>query len=261
MKAIRLSLGVAAAALALVAASVTASGGAADCSRLVVTGHPHYAPVSFASGNTLEGGAIALVKRLAQDAGVPVTVLDAGSWDAAQKAAADGKADVIVGIYRTPEREKSLSYVKPAMAQDPSSVIVPAGGKLDYKSWSSLVGKKGLVSEGESYGPKFDAYMVSKLTVEKVKGFPALFAALSSGGGDYGLIGYYAALTGAPKDKVKIAVKSFASEPMYIAFSKNSACRSLEPAFRKGLRAAVKDGTVDRLWKIGLADFEQAQAK
>lgn len=261
MKANNVILGVAAAALLLVAATTTASAGTTGCSRLVVTGHPHYAPVSFAADNTLEGGAIALVRRLAQDVGVPVTVLDAGSWDAAQKATADGKADVIVGIYKTLEREKTLSFLKPAMAQDPSSVIMPADGKLDYKSWSSLIGKKGLVSEGESYGVKFDDFMARKLMIEKVKGFPALFGALVSGGGEYGLIGYYAALTGAPKDKVKIAVKSFTSEPMYIAFGKTSACRSLEPAFRKGLRAAVKDGTVDRLWKIGLADFEQAASK
>lgn len=261
MKAIKLGLGVAAASLFLAAASATAMGGTTECSRIVVTGHPHYAPVSFADGDTLEGGAIALVKRIAQDNGVPVTVLNAGSWDEAQKATADGKADVIVGIYMTPEREKSLSYVKPAMAQDPSSVLIPADGKLEYKSWSSLAGKKGLVSEGESYGVKFDDYMAKKLTVEKVKGFPALFTALTSGGADYGLIGYYAAITGMPKDKVKFAAKSFVSQPMYIAFGKNSACRSLEPAFRKGVRAAVKDGTVDRLWKIGLADFAQVKGQ
>lgn len=249
-------LGAIVASLFIATAATAASAGTKDCSRIVVTGHPHYAPVSFATGNTLEGGAIALVRRIAQDAGVPVTVLNAGSWEAAQKAAADGTADVIVGIYRTPEREKSLSYIRPAMASDPSSVIVPAAGKLDYKSWSSLVGKKGLVSEGESYGTKFDGYMAKNLTIDKVKGFPALFTALAAGGADYGLIGYYAAVTGAPKDKIKIAAKSFVSEPMYIAFGRNSACRSLEPAFRKGVRQAIKNGTVDRLWKIGLADYE-----
>ena len=261
MRAVKLGLGVAASSLILVAVTVTALGGTADCSRIVVTGHPQYAPVSFASGNTLEGGAITLVRRIAQDNGMPVTVLNAGSWDAAQKATADGTADVIVGIYLTPEREKGFSYVRPAMADDPSSVIVSREGKLNYTAWSSLVGKKGLVSEGESYGVKFDDFMASRLTVEKVKDFPALFAALVSGTGDYGLIGYYAAITGAPKDKVKIAVKSFTSEPMYIAFGKNSACRSLEPAFRKGIRAAVKDGTVNRLWEIGLADCEQTMGQ
>ena len=259
MKAFKSGVRVAVAALLLAAAAATASAGTKDCSRIVVTGHPNYAPVSFATGSSLEGGAIALVRRLAQDAGVPVTVLNAGSWEAAQAATADGTADVIVGIYKTPEREKMLDYVTPAMAEDPSSVIIRSDAKLAYKKWSSLVGKKGLVSEGESYGPRFDAFMAEQLTVEKVKGFPALFAGLESGAGDYGLIGYYAALTGAPKDKVKIAVKSFVSEPMYIAFGRKSACRNLEPAFRRGMKAAVRDGTVDKLWKIGLSDFEQAK--
>ena len=259
MKVFNSGIRIAVAALSLAAAVTATSAGTKDCDRVVVTGHPNYAPVSFAVGSSLDGGAIALVRRLAQDAGIPVTVLNAGSWEAAQAATADGTADIIVGIYRTPEREKTLQYVLPAMADDPSSVITRPDVNLAYKKWSSLVGKKGLVSDGESYGPKFDAFMAKRLTVEKVKGFPALFAALESGAGDYGLIGYYAALTGAPKDKVKIAVKSFVSEPMYIAFGRKSACRNLEPAFRRGMKAAVRDGTVDRLWKIGLSDFEQAK--
>lgn len=257
MKSIRLSL----AALLIGVVSGSAWGGTSDCSRIVVTGHPHYAPVSFESGHSLEGGAIALVRRLGQDAGIPVTVMNAGSWEAAQKAAADGTADIVVGIYRTPEREKSLSFVVPAIAADPSSVITKPDVKLDYKSWSSLVGKKGLVSEGESYGPKFDRFMAKSLTVEKVPGFPALFTALEDGKGEYGLIGYYAALTGAPKDKVKIAVKNFVSEPMYIAFGRNSACRSLAPVFGREIRRYVKNGTMKRLWKIGLSDYELSKSK
>lgn len=248
-------------ALLLAAAAGTASAGTKDCNRIVVTGHPDYAPVSFAAGPALEGGAIALVRRIAQDAGVPVTVLNAGSWEAAQKAAADGTADVIVGIYKTSEREKTLHYVLPAMADDPSSVVTRTDTALGYKGWASLVGKKGLVSDGESYGSKFDTYMAERLTVQKVKGFPALLTALESGAAEYGLIGYYAALTGAPKDKVKIAVKSFVSQPMYIAFGKNSACRSLEPAFRKGVKAAIRNGMIDKLWKIGLSDFEQVKGQ
>lgn len=255
MKTFYSGLGALAGALCLAVACVTAPASAADCSRLVVTGHPHYAPVSFADGNTLQGGAIELVRRMAQDAGVAVTVLNAGTWEDAQKATEEGKADVIVGIYKTPEREKNLAYVSPSIADDPSSIIVKSDAQLAYKSWSSLIGKKGLVSDGESYGQKFDDFMASKLTVQKVQGFPEMFKALVAGAGDYGLIGYYAAITGAPKDTVKIAVKDFVSEPMYIAFGKNSACRSLEPAFRKGIRHYVKNGTIDRLWKIGLSDY------
>lgn len=261
MNAIKVALGLASASLLLVATTMTASGGTADCNRIVVTGHPHYAPVSVQVGDTLEGGAISLVRRLAEDAGVPVTVLNAGSWEAAQKATADGTADIIVGIYKTPERERVLAYVSPAIADDPSSIVAKAGTHLNYKSWSSLVGKKGLVSEGESYGTKFDRFMERKLTVEKVKGFPALFDSLVAGKGDYGLIGYYAAMTGAPKGEVKIVVKSFASEPMYIAFGKKSACRNLEAAFSKGIRGYVRNGTVERLWKISLSDYEMSKGE
>lgn len=244
-------IGIAAAGFAI--ASQAAVG--AECQRLVVTGHPSYAPVSWAAGDSLQGGGIALARRLAEDAGVPVTIINAGSWDAAQQAVASGKADLIVGIYKTAAREKIFDYVKPEIAKDPSAVLVKAGGKLDYRSWDSLVGKKGLISDGESYGPKFDDFAKARLTIEKVAGFPAVFDKLQAGTADYGLMGYYPALTSAPKDKVSIAVESFATEPMYIAFGKTSPCRGLARAFGKGVKASTRDGTVERLWKIGLIDY------
>jgi polar amino acid transport system substrate-binding protein len=239
-------------------AAIPASAAETECKRLVVTGHPSYAPVAWAVGDTLQGGAIALVRRLAEDAGVPVKVVNAGSWEAAQANVGSGKADLIVGIYKTAQREKELAFVPRAIALDPSSVLVKAGSALPYKTWDSLIGKKGLISDGESYGPKFDAFSKAKLTLEPVRGFPALLDALQAGKADYALMGYYPALTTAPKDKVAIAVKSFAAEPMYVAFDKDSPCRGLASAFSRGIKRYEADGTIARLWKIGLADFEQA---
>jgi ABC-type amino acid transport substrate-binding protein len=108
---------------AIAAAFPLSAGGAAagqdTCAHLVVAGHPRYAPVSWAVGDTLQGGAIALVEKLAAAEGVSVSVLNAGSWDGAQQAVETGKADLIVGIYKTPAREGYLDFVPPACPTTP----------------------------------------------------------------------------------------------------------------------------------------------
>lgn len=245
---------VAAIAVALLLSAGTAAG-QDSCTQLVVTGHPSYAPVSWSVGDTLKGGAIALVEKLAAAAGVPVSVLNAGSWDGAQKAVESGRADLIVGIYKTPARERYLDYVSPRMSDDASSVIVRQNAGFPYKDWQSLAGKKGLMSTGESYGAQFDAFRQQHLTIAEVDGFAAVLEELSEGRGDYALMGYYPAIILTPGDALTILEKSFASEPMYIAFGRSSPCKSLAAAFGKGLEALRSDGTVEQLLQAGMKDY------
>ena len=248
---------VAAIAVALLLSAGTAAG-EERCTQLVVTGHPSYAPVSWSVGDTLKGGAIALVEKLAAAAGVPVSVLNAGSWDGAQKAVETGRADLIVGIYKTPAREHYLDYVTPRMSDDASSVIVRRNAGFPYDGWQSLAGKQGLMSTGESYGVEFDAFRQQHLSIAEVDGFSAVLEALSEGRGDYALMGYYPAIILAPGDTLTILEKSFASEPMYIAFGKSSPCKSLAAAFGKELEALRSDGTIERLWQAGMEDYAKA---
>lgn len=144
-----------------------------------------------------------------------------------------GKADAIVGLYRTQARLASFDYVDPAMAPDPSAVLVRAGEAFTYKDWNSLIGKAGVANEGEQYGHAFDQFMDAKLSVARVHGIGAVYQALIDRKADYALAGYYQAETSMPKGKLVIASPSFVTEGLYLAFGKSSPCRSLEPAFRR----------------------------
>jgi polar amino acid transport system substrate-binding protein len=231
--------------------------GPGGCSRLVLTGHPSYPPVAWAHGDTLDGAGIEIVRRLAEDSGIPISVVNEGSWDAAQQAVKTGKADAIVGLYLTHKRLASFDYVQPAIAPDPSAVLVRAGERFDYTGWDSLIGKRGVLSDGEEYGPKFDAFMKTKLTMRRVRGFQGVYQALIDNEADYGLAGYYAALTAAPKTKIAIAAPNFVTEGLYLAFGKNSACSSrLSTAFSKDIAKLIADGTVKKLFATGLADYQ-----
>jgi polar amino acid transport system substrate-binding protein len=249
-----LSIALAAAALTL-APAAPAIAAPAVCTKLVLTGHPTYAPVAWAAGGTLRGAGIDIVRRLAKDASLPVTVVNEGSWDAAQAAVNRGDADAIVGLYLTHARLPFFDYVQPAIAQDPSAVVVRAGAPFAYKSWNSLVGKKIAVSKGESYGHAFDAFMKERLTVAYVDGFDGVYRAVLGKHADYGLVGYYAALTGAPKT-IRIAESNFVTEGLYLAFGKHSPCGArLVPVFAKDIARLQADGTIKRIFAASLAEY------
>lgn len=227
------------------------------CSTLVLTGHPDYPPVAWADGATLEGGGIEVVRRLAHDAGVAIRVVNEGSWDGAQLAVREGKADAIVGIYRTQQRLAYFNYVTPPMAPDPSSVLIRTGETFHYVNWNSLIGKRGVVGAGESYGTKFDAFLAAKLTTYRVNTLADIYQQLIEGKADYGLSGYYAAVTSEPKT-ISIAAPDFVTEGLYLAFGKNNACGTkLTASFSREIAQLAADGTIKRIFARNLVRYEK----
>lgn len=226
---------------------------------MVLTAHTAYPPVAWAHNGTLEGAGIAVVRRLAAANGVQVYVTNEGSWNAAQSAVKSGRADAIVGLYLTRPRKQFFNYVQPAIAQDPSAVVVRREEAFVYRGWRSLIGKRGAVSEGEQYGHTFDTFMDSKLSTRRVKGFEGVYNALLQRKADYGLVGYYAALTGAPGG-IKIAAPNFVTEGLYIAFGKSSRCNSLIPAFSIGVKRMSADGTIKKLFANALRAYNSGAA-
>ena len=233
----------------------------AKCSRFVLTGHPSYPPVAWKSGNTLTGGGIEVVRRLARASGVGIRVLARPTWEDAQQAVRDGSADAIVGIYKTKEREQYYTYLKPALAPDPSSVVIRAGETFVYKNWNSLVGKRGAVGAGESYGTKFDTFLASKLTTYRVPTLGDVFAQVLAQKAQYGLSGYYAAITSAPAG-IAFASQDFVTEGLYLAFGKQSACGAvLGSAFSSGIAKMKSDGTIDRIFARELKRYEKTHPR
>lgn len=226
------------------------------CSRIVLTAHNAYPPVAWAHNGTLEGAGVEIVRRLAASNGVQFSVTNEGSWNAAQTAVKNGKADAIVGLYLTHPRLQFFNYVQPAIGPDPSSVVVRRDEPFMYHNWNSLIGKRGAVSEGEQYGRTFDAFMDSKLTIQRVKGFDGVYRALQQRKADYGLVAYYPALTGAP-DSIRIAEPNFVTEGLYIAFGKSSRCNSLIPAFSSGVKRMIANGTTKKLFSDSMRTYNR----
>jgi len=235
-----------------------------DCTKITATGHPAYPVIAFKKGGDIAGAAPDLVSAIAKKLDVPLESKAMGSWEEAQAAARDGKADLIFGIYYNDERAKYLDYVQPAFMYDDVAVFVAKGREFPFKSKEDLVDKKGVTNKGESYGNEFDAFMKDKLDVARVNGIDAAFEELLAGKADYLIAGYYPGLAEAAKaglkDKVVPLDQALLTAEMFVAFSKESPCRSLAPKFGQGITELTTDGSFDKMLNEATAEWD-AEAK
>jgi polar amino acid transport system substrate-binding protein len=220
--------------------------------QLVITGHPSYQPVAWAAHGKIVGAAPDLVSGIAAKQGVKdVMSKDFGSWEGAQAAARDGKADVIFGIYKNDERAVYLDYIEPPFMMDPVSIVVRKGAGFAFTEWSDLKGRKGVTNAGESYGDKFDAFMAKELTVARSAGVDKAFAALLAQQADYMIVGLFPGRVEARNlgviGKVEFLPKELVSAAMYVAFSKRSKCGALRAGFSADIRTAVDGGAMRQL--------------
>jgi len=202
---------------------------------------------------------------VAKKLNVPLESKYMGTWEEAQAAARDGKADMIFGIYYNDERAKYLDYVHPAFMYDEVVVFVAKDKAFTYTGENDLIGKKGLANKGESYGNEFDAFIKDKLDVTRTDGVGAAFKDLLAGKADYVIDGYYSGLAEAAKSGVKDQIEALSpailEAEMFVAFSKKSPCRSLAPGFAQGITEMTTDGSFDTMLQDATTAWDTLQAK
>ena len=250
---------------AALALTGNASFAADACTKIVATGHPQYPAIAYKDGDNIAGAAPMLVEAIAKNLKVPLESKYMGTWEAAQAAARDGKADMIFGIYYNDERATYLDYVKPAFMFDEAVVFVAKDKPFAYKDENDLIGKKGATNQGESYGNDFDAFIKDKLTVARTDGVDGAFKDLLDGKADYVMAGYYSGLAEAAKEGIKDKVEPLSpailEAEMFVAFSKKSPCRSLAEGFGKGITELTTNDKFDAMLDDAIKAWDGAQAK
>ena len=238
---------------------------AEECTKITATGHPQYPAIAYKDGDNIVGAAPTLVRAIAKDLKIPLESKYMGTWEEAQNAARDGKADMIFGIYYNDERATYLDYVKPAFMFDDVAIFVVKGKEFPFKGQDDLIGKKGVTNQGESYGTDFDAFIKDKLDVTRTPGINAAFKDLVAGKADYLIAGYYPGVAEAAKDGLKDQIvpldQAVVTAEMFVAFSKKSPCRSLAEAFGKGITELTTDGRFDAMLDEANKGWDAAQAK
>lgn len=236
---------------------------AESCTKITATGHPQYPVIAFKEGDNIVGAAPDLVETIAKKLKVPLESKHVGSWEEAQAAVREGKADLIVGVYYNDARAGYLDYVRPAFMYDDVAVFVVKGKEFPFTAKEDLIGKKGVTNEGESYGNDFDAFMKDKLDVTRTKGIEAAFEALQAGEADYLIAGYHPGLAeaakGGSKDQIVALDQALLTEEMFVAFSKASPCRSIAPGFGQGITEMTTDGSFDKMLTDATTEWNKAQ--
>ena len=236
-----------------------------ECTKITATGHRYYPVIAYKDGDKIVGAAPTLVETIAKQLNVPLESKYMGTWEEAQAAARDGKADMIFGIYYNDERATYLDYVQPAFTYDDVAVFVVKGKEFPFTGKDDLIGKKGVTNQGESYGTEFDAFMKDKLDVARAAGIDAAFKDLLDGKADYLIAGYYPGLAEAAKDGIKGKVvpldQALLSQEMFVAFSKKSACRSLADKFGQQITVMTTDDSYDKMVTDATAAWDAARKK
>ena len=222
-----------------------------ECTKITATGHPQYPVIAYKDGDNIVGAAPTLVETIAKQINVPLESKYMGTWEEAQAAARDGKADMIFGIYYTDERATYLDYVQPAFTFDDVAIFVAKGKEFPFTGQDDLVGKKGVTNQGESWGMEFDAFIKDKLDVTRTDGIDAAFKDLLDGKADYLIAGYYPGLAEAAKEGIKDKVvalnQAVVTNEMFVAFSKKSPCRSLADKFGQQITVLTTNDSYDKI--------------
>jgi len=246
--------------------ALTLTGGAAsaeECTKITATGHRYYPVIAYKDGDKVVGAAPTLVETIAKQINVPLESKYMGTWEEAQAAARDGKADMIFGLYYNDERATYLDYVQPAFTFDDVAIFVVKGKEFPFTDKNDLIGKKGVTNQGESFGNEFDAFMKEKLDVARANGIDGAFKDLLDGKADYLIAGYYPGLAEAAregvKDKVGPLKQALLSQEMFVAFSKKSPCRSLVGKFGQGILELTTNDSFNHMMDDATTAWNNAQ--
>jgi polar amino acid transport system substrate-binding protein len=218
--------------------------------ELIASGHPAWPPIMYQKGDKIVGAGPELFAKIFQELGVKAAFKYEGPWDQVQAKAKSGSVDVLVAAYKTPERETYMKYSIPYTV-DPVSLVIKKGNVLTYNKWEDLIGKKGVVMVGDSYGADFDKFMAQNLTVVKVGTPEEAVALLEKEEADYFVYALYSAeayiFEKKASEKIEIVHRPVATENFYLTISKKSSFIGLMPEINKLLKQYEADGTIQQL--------------
>lgn len=216
----------------------------------IASGHPEWPPIMYREGNLINGAGAELVKQIAADLGLEIKTKYAGNWDEVQAKVKNGEVDLLVAAYKTSEREAYM-YYSIAYTIDPLALYIKNGTDFNYSGWSDLIGKRGVLTVGDSYGQTFDEYIKNKLTTVRVNTVAEAFSMVTAGQVNYFLYALYSGekflSENGLAEEIEIFPKYVATEDFYIAVSKKSSLAKHLPAINDKLDQYKRNGTIDTL--------------
>jgi polar amino acid transport system substrate-binding protein len=157
-----------------------------------------------------------------------------------------------------------MSYSVPYTV-DPIALVVKKGRSFSYTKWDDLIGKKGVLMTGDSYGQTFDDYIKAKLTTVRVATAEEAIERLEKGEVDYFVYALYSLEKLITEkgliDAVEVLPRYVASENFYITISHQSPLEKYLGQVNDLIEKYRRDGTIDSLITKNKALFQASLNK
>ncbi|WDE10255.1 substrate-binding periplasmic protein [Thalassomonas haliotis] len=120
-----------------------------------------FVPFNWETSTSLEGASIELAKLFFKKEQVELELIRVNSWARCLKQVETGKIDLVLGAYKTPERQLWGDYIDEIIARDIIQLFKNKNRQLDFSALNSLHHFRGGGIIGNSYGGVFDTFIAS----------------------------------------------------------------------------------------------------
>ncbi|WP_394777969.1 substrate-binding periplasmic protein [Undibacterium sp.] len=196
------------------------------------------------------GLGVEIIKAIARQNGDTVR-FELYPWARAQLMVEQDQADILVGPYKTREREARFSFAAKAFYRDYMVFYVRNGQKNGWNgNYQDLRGRKIGVIHGWAYGPKFENIR-GVLQPDVANSLPNALTMLSAGRIDYlatNLRNTEAVLKAADLgSEFTVLNQTLDVQDGYLAFCKKNACDQLRVKFDQGFERLRSSGELARM--------------
>jgi len=236
----------------LVSACLTSIVNVQACQVLRVGGTDDWPPVATINKETGEPEGIAhdFARLIGERLNIPVELKATLPWKRMLHYLEQGKIDMTVALYHTPEREVLYQFTAPYF-QNESRVFVVKGKEFTFEKFEDLIGRVGGASLG-TLGEELENFAKQhKLRLEKVKTVKQMTAKLLLGRNDYFILDYLNGMmilkeTGL-QEKIVALAHPVSTKGVHLALSRQSPCLALLPQINAVIETSKQDGTLQAI--------------
>ena len=219
------------------------------CSSVILSGHPNLPPVVWSDSRVITGAAPELIRNILQKFNIEVNSDYLGGNNRVLRKMQSGVVDINPAMIRTPELEKSIQFIEPAIYTQSYSVIVKRGAKKIPKTWRDLIDLQGVTPKGLSFGHDFDQFARKNLKLIRTFNAKQGLMMLNVGRVDYAIYPdtqgdlFVSLLDFEGRfEKASIEITSF---ELYVGVSNKIRCKLPVKEIAKELKYLHKSGRAD----------------
>ena len=226
---------------------------AQECKQLrIASGANAWVPISYLNSETqeFEGIAFDLINAISQKLNLPIEVKKV-PWKRMLKYLEDGTLDMGVAIYWNQERNKKYLYTEPYFINE-IRVYVKKGREFPFYQLDDLIGRKGIVPDGGSFGEEFDSFAKKHaLDLYRVQRKEQLAGLVLAERGDYFVQAYLDGVAYLKnydlQDDIVPLPHPLATTNVHFAISRQSPCKQFLPQINQSIEALKRDGVLERI--------------